>query len=371
MSRNRAPLALAATLLAATAFASPEAAPRVEWRGRQLSTQTAPTRPPRQTTKAQPAAGHWRLKLTLRGHTGAVYSAAFFPDGMRAATSGDDGSIRIWNVRTGRLLRKIERLGGTVSDVAVSSDGRLLASCTDGDDESSVQLRDARTLRLRHTLAGHKGGVFEVVFSPDGRVLASGGRDKTIKLWDAATGRLLRTLVGHDDAVTSLAFTPDGHVLASAGAEADNTVRLWDVTTGKTLHTLAGHDDWVTSVAFTPDGATLASGSRDRSIILWDARTGEKLRELRQPEMVYEIEFSPDGRVMAEAGGGGLLRLHDAQTGKLLSTIKAHSEEINEVKFSPRGALLLLSASYDATVKIWEPAPANATSNKPRAKWMD
>ncbi|MDT5156908.1 MAG: hypothetical protein QOC61_1768 [Acidobacteriota bacterium] len=379
MSRNRSPLALAAILLSAAAFASLENATRVEGHGRQLSAQTAPTRPPRQTLKAQPvtkaqsvaAAGHWRLKLTLRGHTGAVYSAAFFPDGVRAATSGDDGSIRIWNVRTGRLLRKIEGLGGTVSDVAVSSDGRLLASCTDGDKEPTVQLRDARTLRLLRTLKGHTGGIFEVVFSPDGRVLASGGRDKTVKLWDTATGRLLRTLVGHDDAVTSLAFTPDGRVLASAGAEGDNTVRLWDTATGKTLHTLAGHDDWVTSVAFTPDGATLASGSRDHRIILWDAHTGEKLRELRQPEMIYEIEFSPDGHVMAEAGGGGLLRLHDAQTGKLLSTIKAHSEEINDVKFTPRGALLLLSASYDATVKIWEPAPAAATVNKPRAKWME
>jgi WD40 repeat protein len=369
MSRNRAPLA--ATLLAALAF-NAYAAPRVENRGRQLPAQAAPTRPPRPATEAQPTvnAAHWKLKLTLRGHTGAVYSASFYPDGRRVATSGDDESIRIWDLMTGRLLRKIERLGGTVSDVAVSHDGRMLASCTDGDGESKVQLRDARTFLLLRTLVGHRGGVFEVVFSPDGRVLASGGRDKTVKLWDTATGRLIRTLSGHDDAVTALAFTPDGQVLASASGEADNTVRLWDVSTGRTLHTLAGHDDWVTSVAFTPDGATLASGSRDRSVILWNTRTGEKLKQLRQPEMVYEIEFSPDGKVFAEAGGGGQVRLHDARTGKLLFTIKAHTEEINEVKFSPRGSLLL-SASYDATVKLWEPTPMAATGNKPRAKWME
>jgi len=353
--------------LAALAFAAgsgahargdeaPHAASRVPARGQAQKALTASN------------ASRWKLKRTLTGHQGAVYSASFFPDGGRVVTSGDDGRVRVWNVRTGRLLHEIEGPGGTVSDVAVSPDGRLIASCTDGDG-ARVQIWDAADYRLRRTLQGHEEGVFEVVFSPDGRLLASGGRDKVVRLWNVATGRLVRKLEGHDDAVTSLAFAPDGRRLASASGENDDTVRLWDVRTGRVLHTLAGHDDWVTSVAFSPDGRTLASGGRDRRLILWDARTGEKLRELRQPEMVYEIEFSPDGRAVAEAGGGGLVRLHDAQTGRLLSTIRAHREEINEVKFAP-GGLSLLTASYDSTVKIWEPAPPSEEKRTP-AKWLE
>jgi WD40 repeat protein len=307
----------------------------------------------------------------LRGHEGAVYSAAFFPGGARLVSSGDDGRLRVWDVRTGRLLKSVEGTGGTISDTAVSPDGRLIAYCTDGGGTPKVLLIDARTYRTHHTLVGHEEGVFEVVFSPDGHTLASGGRDRVIRLWDVATGKLIRKLVGHDDAVTALAFTPDGRRLASASAERDNTVRVWDVRTGESLHTLAGHDDWVTSVAFAPDGATLASGGRDRKLIIWDVRDGRKLREQQQPEMVYEIEFSPDGRLLAEAGGGGLLRVHDAHTGKLLSRIRAHTEEINEVKFSPDGSLIL-TASYDATVKLWEPAPRRpADEKKPPAKWME
>lgn len=320
--------------------------------------------------KTAPAPSNWRLKRTLRGHEGAVYSAAFFPGGARVVSSGDDGKIRVWDVRTGRLLSSEEGPGGTISDVAVSPDGRLLASCTDSSKGSLVQLRDARTLVLRRTFEAQEDGVFEVVFSPDGRLLASGGRDKVVKLWEVSTGRLVHSLVGHDAAVTALAFTPDSRTLASASADEDNTVRLWDVQTGRSLHTLAAHDDWVTSVAFAPDGATLASGSRDRKLIFWDARTGRKLREQRQPEMVYEIEFSPDGRLIAEAGGGGIVRIHDAHTGRLLSKIEAHTEEINEVKFSPTG-LLLLTASYDSTLKLWEPAPAADEEKKPPAKWME
>jgi WD40 repeat protein len=86
--------------------------------------------------------------------------------------------------------------------------------------------------------------------------------------------------------------------------------------------------------------------------------------------MVYEIEFSPDGRIIAEAGGGGVVRIHDARTGRLLSKFEAHREEINEVKFSPRG-LLLLTASYDSTVKLWEPGPAPPDEKKVPAKWLD
>src|SRR3712207_9596546 len=79
------------------------------------------------------------------------------------------------------------------------------------------------------------------------------------------------------------------------------------------------------------------------------------------------IEFSPDGRVLAEAGGGGIVRIHDARTGRLLSKFEAHREEINEVKFAPRG-LLLLTASYDSTVKLWEPGPEE---QKTPAKWLE
>ncbi|MDT7806528.1 MAG: hypothetical protein QOJ70_341 [Acidobacteriota bacterium] len=364
---NRKQGIFAFTFLAALAVAAPKAA-TLHTQGPVKPPPAAPA--PRRAMKSATTASTWRLKTTLRGHRGAVYSAAFFPDGRRVATAGDDGRIHVWNVMTGRLLRRIEGPGGTISDVAVSSDGRFIASCTDGD-EPKVQLWDARTYRLVRSLTGHEEGLFEVVFSPDGRMLASGGRDKVIRLWEVATGKLLRKLEGHDDAVTSLAFAPDGRWLASASAEHDSTVRLWDTHTGAALRTLAGHDDWVTSVAFAPDGATLVSGGRDRKLIFWDARTGSKLRELRQPEMVYEIEFSPNGRVVAEAGGGGIVRLHDAQTGRLISTIRAHTEEINDVKFAPGGALLL-TASYDSTVKLWEPAaPAAANEKKPVAKWLE
>jgi len=129
------------------------------------------------------------------------------------------------------------------------------------------------------TLEGHSHSVSSVAFSPDGKVLASGSFDDTIKLWDVQTGRALQTLTGHSDNVNSVAFSPDGKVLASGSA----TIKLWDVQTGRVQQTLTGYSDIVNSVAFSPNGKVLASGSYDNTIKLWDVQTRRALQTLTGP----------------------------------------------------------------------------------------
>jgi WD40 repeat protein len=122
--------------------------------------------------------------------------------------------------------------------------------------------------------------------------------------WDAC----MITLEGHDDSVWSVTFSPDGQRLASGSR--DKTVKIWDVTTGQCQATLEGHDDWVESVAFSPDGQRLASGSWDRTVKIWDAATGQcQTTLLGHGSLVWSVVFSSDGQRLASGSDDKTIKI--------------------------------------------------------------
>ncbi|MGH3844617.1 MAG: caspase, EACC1-associated type [Pseudonocardiaceae bacterium] len=212
---------------------------------------------------------------TLTGHHGPVRGVAFSPDGRLLATASADNTARLWSPATGAHLRTLTGHDCPVQGVAFSSDGRLLATAS---ADNTARLWDPATGQHLHTLTGSSferpvpglavgGGVTAVAFSPDGRLLATASHDNEVCLWDPATGQHLRTLTGHDGPVWGVAFSPDGRLLATSGE--DNTARLWDPATGQHLRTLTGHDGPVQGVAFSPDGHVLATASDDNTARLW------------------------------------------------------------------------------------------------------
>jgi WD40 repeat protein len=295
--------------------------------------------------------------FSMTGHKGPVRSVAYSPDGQRLASGSDDGTAKLWDAKSGKLLRTIADRDSSITAVCAvgfSPDGRRLAGAI--LEDATVRIWDSATGRQLCKLQGHTGNVNRLAFSPDGQRLATASEDHTVKVWQADTGRELITLAGHADGVAGVAFSPDGGRLVSAGY--DNAVRVWDSASGLLCFTLAGHVAAVMDVAFSPDGQRLATASLDDTIKLWSAKGGYAVEALRLAGATGGLVFSPDGRHLAGLRGHDVVIL-DGTTRKEVRTLKGHEMQTAALAYAPDGKRLA-SLGFDNTVRLWDPSTGQA-----------
>jgi WD40 repeat protein len=326
----------------------------------------------------------------LSGHTDAIRAVGFLPDGEHLISAGEDRSIRVWSIASRREVGrwndpwKIEQL-------AISADGRLLATCGFSPQVRLWSLPRGEFIGL----AGeHRAHASCLALSPDNRLLASAGFDGEILLWGLAEGKPVGGL-GRGAPVRSLAFSPDSDILA-AGTY-DGLIHLWQPGERREGHSLRGHARAVDALAFSRDGLALVSAGQDNlakiwdadaflarrerlqhsgfvnavSIsadgiwlataevpanrwLLWDLETGRCLRSSPCPDRaLWCLAFSPLGSVLATGGLEGSLRLWDPQAGHVFAMTQAHAEAIEFLAWSPNGHQVA-SASRDGAVGLWE-----------------
>ncbi len=296
---------------------------------------------------------------TARGKGGGV---AFDPDGRVIVTAGVDNVMSLWDVKTGQVIRTLDSdtLTGFlfVDCVAFSADGRIIAAT---DNEGTIRLWDVASGRLLQALEGNGSvvGLHNIAFSPAGDTLASAWRDNTVRLWDASNGQLLRML--ERQTMAGIAFSPEGRAIAAV--RQGGAGQLWDVSTGQPLITLE-MGQYLSSPVFSPERQRMASAGQNK-VYLWDTSSGHLLHTLDgHPGNVHGIAFSPDGRVIASAGTDKMsissgedphttVRLWDTDTGTLLRVIEVNTWSLNAVTFSPDGRILAL-AGFDGVIRLWD-----------------
>jgi len=188
--------------------------------------------------------------------------------------------------------------------------------------------------------------VVSVAFSPDGKLLASisGGEFHDLELWDISSRKAIATL---QQGALSMAFSPDGKLLASGSK--DKTIKLWDVAEQKRKATLKGHTERVFSVAFSPDGKLVASGSEDATVKLWDVAAQKEIASLQHKAEVIKVAFHPSGKLLASSSADNTVRLWNVAERKEIKTLQVH--ETSVAFFSPDGKLLTTAGHV---IKLWQ-----------------
>jgi WD40 repeat protein len=326
------------------------------------------------------------LRETLAGHNGKIHAPALSDVGghLTAWSVGLDGQLIEWDLSGDRRLGRpfaaggaADFEGGSAAGVAVSPDGRLLATT---DLEGRVRIMDGTTLtEVRRIDAVPGGQALALAFSPDGRTLAVAGQGGAVaSRWDVVTGAAVGgplpgppAMLPRDpeapldvpdaqfqDASRTIAFSPDGRWLA-AGVE-DGRIYIWDAATGAAAGDPISAGGPIFSVAFTPDSTSIAAsyfqtapeGSFVRIWSVADHKTAYEVSLGFDQARPYAVAFSPDGKLVVTGGGEGIVRFWDAATGAAAGrSILASAGWVHSLAFDPSGTILV-SAGSDGTARL-------------------
>ncbi|TYZ64592.1 hypothetical protein PybrP1_001504 [[Pythium] brassicae (nom. inval.)] len=346
-------------------------------------------------------------QFALSGHRSPVTSVAFHPVFSVFASGSEDATVKVWDFESGEYERTLKGHTNAVQAVAFNSAGTLLASAS---ADLSIKLWDFSTdgdYECLKTLRGHDHNVCGVVFAPPAAgedLLYSCSRDNTVKVWELATGYCVNTLNGgHSDWVRDVAVSDDGLYLASCGN--DRSILFWDLQHMRVLQAIREHEHVVESVAFARSGAQeqaverahakklaavgavlgngdaaagggtgphvaadvgdvgagsrrvkfLVSGSRDRTVRLWEAFSGALLMNFASHEnWVRCVRFHPCGKYVISVAEDRTLRVYDIETGRCVRTLdEAHAHFLTSADVHP-SLPLIVTGGIDKVINVWE-----------------
>ncbi len=291
----------------------------------------------------------------FRNESRWLTSLALSPDGKQLATANWGGGVTVYDLASEQSVKSLPTLTTFGGIVRFSPNGQFLI----GGGGSIIEIWDAIQFEKRGSLRGHKANVSTFCFGPDGSTLVAGNDDGEVRFWDFPGRPDQLSLLGHRGNLREVAFSPDGQRLVSGGA--DNTARVWDTRTGQELLTFRGHKGFVTAVAWSPDGKRIVSGDNDQyQIQVWDPNTGRVEQVIGAAQGghtngVWWVNFNPDGTVLVSGSADKTVRLWDTATWKRLKVLEGFQSQVEGAVFSPDGKWIATSGSGNSgKVQVWD-----------------
>ena len=308
-------------------------------------------------------------KFEFKKHRLPITRVIFHPIYSFMVSCSEDATMKVWDYESGDFERTIKGHTDSVQDAAFDHTGKLLVSCS---ADMSIKIWDFSTYENIKTMHGHDHNVSSVSFMPSGDFIISSSRDKTMKMWEVQTGYCVSTFTGHREWVRMVRINQDGSLIASCSN--DQTVRVWVVATRECKEELREHDHVVECIAWAPEhahesileaagnevkkndrsGPFLISGSRDKTIKLWDISIGLCLFTLvGHDNWVRGLLFHPGGKFIVSVSDDKTLRIWDIKNKRNMKTLEAHQHFVTSLDFHKSGPYVI-TGSVDEYVKVWE-----------------
>lgn len=299
--------------------------------------------------KPPPLKGVVSWSIETRRHRGLFNATSLSPDGKLIATGGLDGTVRVWDTTSGKLVRALIGHNSYVYSVDFSPDGNTLASA--GSFDTTVRLWDVRSGMPLRVLKGHPTYVSHVSWSPDGKtILGAGGTSGILSRWDAVSGNY-RTKIEFGQPVRSISWRADGRTAAIACATLP--VQLWDDGTNRITKTLGRGNDDYHSLAWSPDGKLLAAGT-SKNVFVYEGDTG--MVEKKLDGHAAALAWTADGKQLStSAVSAGLIQVWDTSAWQLGKTVHGTAWTIHYLP----GEKQLIGGDY-TNIAVWEIASEKA-----------
>ncbi len=302
------------------------------------------------------------LLLDLRGHSQPVFEAFFSPDGKKNYTSSFDSTCKIWDAITGKILFSF-KTPYSLPSIRLSPDGKILATYFLDSIAKIWNTENGQPI----VEINNREIILNLYFSPDGKKIHTESPDITDKIWDAASGKLLYELKEPNSRFQTITFSPDGKKIIFISEKRKTRIvtgKMLDAETGKLITELNSPGSaFRYSVLFSPDGKFFYAPTNEGSITIWNAETGDYIKELKGlsgPLYLYaQQSFSPDRKKIVMGSGDGIVKVWDIETGNVLLDFNTQSLSSNSAFFTPDGKKIITISGHEKTAKVWDAETGN------------